>query len=373
MGNKLAVAADLHLWNHRAHGGPMVGGLNLRCRQALRTLRLAVEQAEQLGCSLFAIAGDVFDGARPEPQLVRATQEALETDMGVLVVMGNHDLISDSPGDHTLGPLEPVAAIAVKPTLARCGEASVLCLPYQSGPASVWFPAELEKLIAEQGGRMGKQPRVLITHLGLAGHDAPVYLSGGHDVIDAALFGKLLFDHSIRVGLAGNWHGWRQFNFADPAFTVGVQVGALVPTGWDNPGISGYGSLIVVDLPDGGGGAVKVERHTIPGPRFVKDFEEAEAARREGCQVFLRRTVSGEEVSSARASLMGEIAAGRVQGGEIMLDDFDVRVAARTAATVARSAETLSTALDGFVQQMPLADGVDRAAVLARAKKYLGA
>ena len=77
-----------------------------------------------------------------------------------------------------------------------------------------------------------------------------------------------------------------------PCRLSAVQCGALVPTGWDNPGLEGYGSLWFWDISEKRSlsphtplqnhdwqGQVRSDsdlscwrREEIPGPRFIKDF-----------------------------------------------------------------------------------------------------
>ncbi len=65
------------------------------------------------------------------------------------------------------------------------------------------------------------------------------------------------------------------------------------------------------------------------------------------------------------------LTAGRIHAAEVLPDEGQAKAEARTAASTARSAETFIEALDGYVRDMPLEDGVDRGAVLSRARGYL--
>ena len=62
---------------------------------------------------------------------------------------------------------------------------------------------------------------------------------------------------------------------------------------------------------------------------------------------------------------------GTILDGFVELDRENEQAAARTAATAARSAETLEEALAQFVAGMPLPEGVSRERVVERARKYL--
>lgn len=379
METRIAVVADVHLWNHRVHGGAAVGGLNRRCRQSLGALRAAVERAEALGAELFIIAGDLFDGVCPEPQLMAAAQNALRTEMGVVVLMGNHDLVSMDEGDHALGPLDPMVTVADVPRLAYTREAgvAVLCVPYQTGPASKWLPDATRALVQEHEKRypmqQGTIPRVLVTHVGLADEATPAFLKHVPDACDVRFFGALLAEHKISVGLAGNWHTHQRFELGGQGIQA-YQIGALVPTGWDNPGMDGYGSLMIVDLVEDPGvptGKAVVMREDIPGPRFLGNLEAGIAASRVGHKAYVRVPAEDAQVLRARQLLDAAMDRGEIQAGEVVLDAIEARTSARAAAMVARSARTLSEALAEYVASMPLLEGVSREAVLTRARRYL--
>jgi len=395
VGTRIAVVADVHLWNHRAHGWVLEGGINRRCRQSIATLRAAVERAEALGAEAFIVAGDLFDGLRPEPQVIAAAQEALQTKMGVILLAGNHDLVSSVEGDHTLGPLSQTTSVVTSSSLIKIGDTILLCVPFQQGPASKWLPEAVQSLSKECENRYpvmtSSLTKILVTHVGLAHRETPSFLKTAHDVIDSDEFGKLLIDHGIKVGMAGNWHAYHRFTYsANPYQTAargdisGIQVGALVPTGWDNAGCEEYGTLLIVDThldgpvlarSDADFDSVvdwKVVREVITGPRFLNTLDSAVLAHQQGNQAYVRLVTGESGLATTQALLASAISRGDVVAGEVVLDGVDSVIAARSAAEVTRNAKTLDEALEEYVRTMPISDGVDRASVLARARRYLG-
>ena len=256
--SKIALLADLHIANHKAFGGPIVAGTNTRARLALRCLQLAVQKAQEHGCTAMYLAGDIFDTVKPEPQLIRAVQELLDVPMHIGVLMGNHDQVSTQAGDHSLGPLDPVADVVSTPRVFDEDGTQVVCVPFEPGPASGWLPARVRECAPDRGA-------VLVTHVGISTPTDPEFLRTAHDQVPAPLLGKIAAEHRLTTIAAGNWHTHRVFQLPTPDFAQAVQIGTLCPTGWDNPGLEAYGTMpILVD------GVFKPTNViTIPGPRFI--------------------------------------------------------------------------------------------------------
>jgi hypothetical protein len=233
--------------------------------------------------------------------------------------------------------------------------------------------------MAELGGSTskGRQPRsvrVLALHLGLLDDSTAPWLLESHDAVPAKLVGELCDQYDIDTVLAGNWHDRKQWDL-----TLGrriLQVGTLCPTGWDNPGTEGFGGLALFEFPESGRTSLKVKE--IPGPRFIKVEKPDEWTMRlldmkeQGQKVFARVIAPPEFMSTAREWFEAEKKAGTIVDGEVEPEGTEERIAAITAAHSARSAETLDEATANFVRDMPLPDSVDRAAVLARVKRFLG-
>ena len=55
--------ADLHVANHKRHGGPVKAGINRRCQHVLDALESAYKRAERLDAKAVVILGDLFRGA----------------------------------------------------------------------------------------------------------------------------------------------------------------------------------------------------------------------------------------------------------------------------------------------------------------------
>jgi hypothetical protein len=70
---KILLIGDTQIANHKAMGGPMEGGLNLRCREILEALDYQIGYARQhFGIEAIIQVGDFFDLARPSAALYTA-------------------------------------------------------------------------------------------------------------------------------------------------------------------------------------------------------------------------------------------------------------------------------------------------------------
>lgn len=371
---KTAFVADLHVWNHRVYGGSFHAGLNDRCRMALDVLKRAQEVASAHDCyGGMVAAGDIFDGVKPSPQMIAEVQDIMEKSVWHLI-KGNHDAASSAPGDHALAPLWPVAQIYEGPTVIEMAgdstEWDLLAVPYQPGAASEWFPPAVADL-AEQSKRKMK---VLCFHLGIEDEKTDVWLSGAHDSIPLGVLEKLMKEHGILTCFAGNWHDHRHWYVIDGKHDV-VQCGTLIPTGFDNPGVEGYGQLCMFD-PDAEPGKM-VSFVEIPGPRFLKvSGPNAESyirvAKDEGNTVFVKWTSKSEGYAAAEETLTAWKEQGIVDAGGVFPDEDEVEEKAREAAEAAKSATTLESALAAFIEKMELGiEGIDPALVLEMCKTLL--
>jgi hypothetical protein len=356
---RIAFIADVHVGNHKREGGPVVAGVNRRCTQILDTLRAAFYAARD--CDAVVIAGDLLDSSKTEPQVLAATREVL-ADVGEVgyLLLGNHEMQSATPGDNSLRVLaESNVSVQESPRAVQMDGGTLLLVPFRPGDAREWLPAAVAEVAAGTAGL-----RVLAIHLGIIDEDTPPFLRNAHDAVPVQLLRELMRRHQIDVVVAGNWHAHKDWDDI-------VQIGALVPTGWDNPGLDGYGSVIVVETK---GNDVSIDRREIPGPRFI-DVPSALSLPKvpEGTHLYARVRVPAGEVDDARSRGDQLVSAGRAAAVAVQVDGTEARIAARDSAAAARSADTLDSALAGYVAAMTLPADVDRAAVLALTRRFLAA
>lgn len=367
---RLAFIADLHIWNHRRFGGTSEAGINARAREGLDVLSRALARAVELGAAATFILGDVFEGAKPEPQLVAAVM-ALLREAKVVIIPGNHDQASEAPDDHALGPLAAVAHVVDEPdvvTIELDGErADVVVVPFRSTDVVAVVEAALAGVRGAEAARTS--PRILALHAGLLDADTPVYLREAPDAIALNRLVALCKGAGVRDVFAGHWHKHKQW-FEDGVCVT--QVGTLCPADWCDDGLIGYGTLAVWDT--------EIRELTIeelPGPRFLRgrnaaDVEALRGLAARGNRVYLRMTAEGTALMDDTVWIAEAKRQGLLIDGEALPDEQAATVAARSAATLARSATTLDEAVAVYVREMPLPEDVVRDDVLAAARGYLG-
>jgi hypothetical protein len=341
----------------------MKSPINSRCADAVRVLAAARREAEQQGVEHLFVLGDVFDTADPTPQLVAEVQAALSTSvMDVHVIVGNHDQVSDQVGDHALVSMDGHRRIKVyeRPEVVYVAGWQVHLVPYRPGRADDYLPGIVAELHAGADQLADGAQRVLGLHLGLRDDDTPPWLQNAHDSSPVAELARLGL---YKYVMAGNWH-------LRKAYPVGFQVGALVPTGFDNPGLTGYGSLIILD-----GDTARVGE--VPGPRFLRATGLAEARKcleaaekaDSGWQVYFSVRCRPDEVADVRElfELYGQ------EKVEILAEKAAAESAARdaAAATAYASPGSLVEAVTAYVQKMPLPEGVERTEITQLAVNYL--
>jgi len=368
----VASVSDVHVGNHAAAGGQVYAGLNQRCRDVVHALRRAVVAAEEAGAEHFVVNGDLFDTHRPSPQVIHAVGTVLSSFPNyVHLVRGNHDAASQALDDDALAPLGLIDNVEVwdEPGSAQVATWNLLFVPYQPGHAKLWLPGALD--VALEGRLPNGDRSALFVHVGLRDEVS----GGGHpwareaeDAIDVDLLASMCASRGISRVFAGNWHHRRVFEFSGVRME---QVGTLAPTGWDNAGLGdAFGNVAILHGPGGETSSVQVAC-----PRFIQDTPErvalmaAQIRRRldEGCPVHVRFIVSEARGDTATAA---QVAADLgLTSWRAVVDKQEVRLRALTAASLARSKETIEGSLEQYVATK-LADRPPsrRAAVLARAK-----
>lgn len=380
---RIAFVADVHIANHRRFGGDAKSGLNARARMVIDTLDRAGAEAVRLDCSALVVLGDLFDTTRPSPQEIYAAQVVLQRFRGtrssgfrdIYLLMGNHDMVSTDDDDNALVPLHTIAGVIESPAIFLHGNVEMVMVPYRPGPARAWLEPEVRRLMGvEYRQKMGLPAsgdnlRVLCLHLGLADDRTPPWLQGAHDSVDVADVARMCKELDIHTVVAGNWHEartWKRLRIH--------QVGALVPTGFDDAGLN-YGRMIVFDSEKGTCSAAM-----IPGPRFCTARTDDDLAlllrsARDlaGCQVYLRRIADATIFDRARDEVAQLVADGVFAAGCVEPDESDMRDRAEDAAVQARKSETLDEALSAFVDGMNLPNGITPEDVVSKARQYLGA
>lgn len=346
---RLAFVSDVHLGNHRRFGGAVESSINRRCRMALDVLSAAYDLAVEQECDAFFVLGDLFHSASPLPQveaevlrtLRPLTKPACSREMSIHLLVGNHELVSSDVDDHALAALAFRDGVIVhhRPDVCRFGSGAgtvrVVLVPFRPGDVTSWLPGVLERYL-DGVSKQGK--RILCMHQGISDGSTPAWLRGSHEGINVGDMAKLCKGHRISMVLAGHWHGRRTWRLGKGGGDHIVQLGALVPTGFNDQGLEGYGTIAFWD-----DGELSLEH--IPGPRFVQlgRGEYLDTEKGDDPLIFTEHKPSEDAVRKESAK----------------------------AADAARSPATLDEAVASFVDGMELPDALPKEVVVQKVGEYL--
>ena len=356
---KVAFIGDVHIGNHKKFGGDTEKGINKRCKMTLDALYYTyMLMAADNKVDSVVILGDLFDSPKVSPQIIAATQNILQI-LPTVVLCGNHDQFSDAEGDNALAPLSPVAEVFDTPEIVQIAKnTDIILVPYQKGKCRDWLKEHTLELLKQ--GR--NKQRILAFHAGLYDDKTPHFLRDS----DAAICTDEVFDMckgKIEHVFAGHWHNRKTWGYFDASsgkkYSV-IQAGALVPTGWNNPGME-YGVVYIYDAVSN-----TVEHLCMPGPRFLtatldddigilkSKYPYANKHIEEGIKVHLRLKVSESESELAYKIIEAGKKSGTIEEGEVEFYSGDTEKANYKAAKVTRSSKTMEEALDNYTSLMPL-------------------
>lgn len=362
---KIGFIADCHIGNHGVMGGPITCGMNKRCHLILDALKRAVEVAQEKGCSHFVVVGDLFDTTKPLPQMIHSVQDIFKAAFEkTFFLLGNHEHASTTDGDNSLAPLSPIGEVIEKPVqwwFPGDPGVEIIFLPCVPEDAKLWFAPTIKHVVTRRTG----YPRIMCFHLGVSDNLTPFYLQGAKDSIDSRTVLDVCKQHDIVAAFAGNWHNQRVW------VRRIFQIGALAPTGFDNPGVNGYGGLAIFDSE-----THKTELVEIPGPRFLMvgqdgDMDELYKSDEAGHTVFARLESDPNEMVAIKEwgdELKDE---GLIEEYTIRLNTAKQDKAAQEVAKKVRKASTLKEALMSFVDGMELPEDLSKDDVVKKAEYYL--
>ena len=416
-GEVVRVVADVHVGNHRKLAGASeLAGVNTRADAVLDSLRGACTvppHERHHGPARLIVAGDLFDTPKPTPQLIGATAQALYpgalADKGARILMvGNHDAASGAEGDHALSAMSAMPGVAIvdrpRLVLLKCAtnkDAYVFAfwlLPFAPrqnlADVEAWLVElhdRLRKLCTSLSIDQEAVQSVVVSHFGIEGPKTPPYLRG-HG-IDGEVLDDLCAQYGFAAWVSGDWHEHTEFKGALVSAARIIQIGALAPTGFDNPG-AGYGYALDFYLHDQDGLELLTKR--IPGPRFhIREVDGADEARKlltdldnhaaliaASSPMDNRRApwlVGAPGYVSARAD---EEAAKtiRAYGAHLLGNTIELvedapqtsRVERRAVAREVRSADSIDAALATYCAALPCPPA-DATTVLARCRRLLAA
>ena len=306
--SRVGISADYHCANHRVLGGPVVAGVNLRCRLIGETARRSFQIAADDGCDYFAILGDIFDNGKPSPEVIGVMADAIAASpIPVYVIPGNHDCSSDEVGNHALAALRKVKNCRVVDEPLFLQSDGIIFAPFSPRPPVEYFTELLEKA--------GKGCWSLLGHVGIVGPETSEFLTNGRNIITVEQIfeiGKASAPkgRDLRVLASGDFHQHVIHEGFIGAVNI-VQVGALCQANFGDP--PEVGRVCVLDTEGPG----ITEILTVPGPRFVTlSFPEllayvhgdglaALGIDTDECDLFLSVNCADEKEQGAAAAFLG--------------------------------------------------------------------
>lgn len=339
MSTRIGIVADLHYTNPKIHPGDMHNGVSARLRGMVDVLENAVTS---LGLNVVIVAGDFFDSSRPNHVVAHYVTDRLHKGsferVRFYVIPGNHDADSNAVYDHVLSMLEHSEGITPVHTPTLFAE-HVWMVPWGYHPMMLKPPTNT---------------KVVVAHHGIWGEATPSFMRNAKDAVSADEVLAWMNKHGVEYYYAGDWHEHASYHGGRV-----VQIGALTPQDWRNPGIHGYGTVVVIDNNEKGWSPPHLAH--MAGPRFITaETSSALPKLPPGCKGY------------ARVKAVDGAAPGYLVVEETGAGDEQVEQAERAAVDVS-SFEQLGTSLENWVMEDASIPAEDRQEVYRRAMIHLRA
>jgi hypothetical protein len=281
--------------------------------------------------------------------------------------------VSSAEGDHALGTLglHPGITVYEKTNYIwlEGTKTWLWFIPFRAGPASTWFKKdvdELSSLFEQRLAKLGKGENVVcVFHLGVSDGDTKHYMRGHDDSITVSELVSIAKNHkNIKKFVCGNWHNRQRWERKRPKLEI-LQVGALCPTGWDNPGVDGYGGVAVLD-----GLKMNLTMHETGGPRFTS-YVGLGGISGATSDEYVEVLIPSEEKLSANHALKKLKEEGKIRGYRLRIDSTKEKAQAKRAAASTRSAENVQSALENYIKHMKVEETLQKKELLNRCREYL--
>lgn len=405
--NKLvAFMADVHIGNHKKFGGEIQHGLNARCLDTLRALRRAIrtiQNTKGFGGHVF-VAGDMFDTSYPSPPIVAGAVGSIVAgavgsmgtmgpmgplrDLNVHLVLGNHDIRTHGKYDHAAAAFHHVHGLAAywQPKLVAPfydDSVKILVIPFYPANPS-WFVKMGESRIvptdameALSAVKRYEGPLAVVFHLGVEDDDTQHFLRGARDSVRVEDVARFCKEIGAEVAFAGNWHSPKYWEIDGVQIR---QIGALAPTGFDNPG-DDYGKVVFWDP---GNGIAHDKELTIPGPRFYRlSLDDAQALYAEallrdepvriGAESLGRVSIQApsDSLVASREVLEGLLAKKLYSDGEVRVSGATTRETQKTLSKIRHDEGGVGKLVSTYIDTMEVPEDVDKPTLQDQAKQVL--
>ena len=354
----ITFIADPHIDNHKRHGGNYKSSLNERCTLSLNVLERSVQRSLALGSSRLYVLGDLFDNVKPIPQVIGRVQNILEK-IPTVILLGNHEQVSESPGDNALVCMENTCTVVETTQVIEEEDRYMLCVPFKPGDARMWLEGELE--IAKD---YTDKPVTVCLHLGIQDDESPFFLKGCHDSIEASTLFDLMEMYGVESAITGNWHNRKVWTRGNKTI---FQTGALIPTGFDNPGSEGYGTLGILNNSD-------ITFEEISGPRFLKisadEFDVKKIFKYPG-SLYLEVSGAGDRLVEISEQLRTLKLSGCVRGYSIVRDLTSAKKTASTAVKMIACSRSINEGVANYIRTMDIPPTTTDKEVFAAVLNYL--
>jgi hypothetical protein len=330
----IGFIADLHIWQYPEWGGPVEAGLNRRAREQVEVLSRALKKAEELDVSRVYILGDVFDRSKPDPQLLTAVRNVMvESGVEVVILVGNHDQVSSTRGDHALGPLEWPGAVRVVdiPELFVEQGLSVLCIPFIHGD----FTEGLEEILSG----VKQHIDVIAFHAGVSDATTPKFMQGVPDCIHVDDLRRLCASRGISAAFCGNWHEPKVW---DNGFLV-CQAGTLIPHSFADEGFRGR--LVTYEKHIG------MREYIVEGPVFATVTYRGHTEWPPGTQYLRVRVEDHKDMEAAMFDIKGYIKDGSLNGARPQLVEAQTDVDVEKVIASVSLAQRKDTKLRAYIKK----------------------
>lgn len=360
-------AADLHIGNHLQFAHEFMPGVNSRCAETVKAYSEFSKYAVKWDYKLVTV-GDLYDSDKPTPSIYKYVDKNTSVISRPIMIKGNHESTSSFSEHHSLGVMPPGDVVDSRVRVFSLTTVDLWAIPFQTGPAKKWLPEQLKKL---KDNVNEDKTTVMAIHLGIQDDSTPKHMQNHNDSITVGQLKKLAAEYKIDKVIAGNWHEHMEWYVKLPKVNRHlhiVQLGALTPTGFNNPGLHNYGGMYFINT-TGDCGWVELPNIRFVKVNGVKNIPKALGHYSENCyvQVTVHPTHYNESIKICQD--MKE--SGYIKDFKIVTNKKAMESRSRKVASATKSAKNLNEAIDTYVKKIAVNKGVSKTKIKNKIKQYI--